>query len=178
MWIGIIVTLVFGAGFFYIFANIYNSLYNKKLQNKDHNIHKKTTNDIRKKMKEAVCKNVKNFKSLFTRKSSFSFLKFWNKNKTTNITNSVERYIKPNAYLKNCIIRNVPIFKSEGMFLFETIINSILYTYGMLTLVSLPKFPTGWALRIMTGCWWIYCILIIVSYRASLTAILANPQPR
>lgn len=44
--------------------------------------------------------------------------------------------------------------------------------------VSLPRFPQKWAVRILTGWYWIYCILIVVAYRASLTAILANPAPR
>nr|WPO56531.1 ionotropic receptor [Leucinodes orbonalis] len=65
-----------------------------------------------------------------------------------------------------------------GLFLFGEIINSILYTYGMLVVVSLPKLPTGWSLRLLTGWYWLYCILVVVSYRASMTAILANPAPR
>lgn len=48
----------------------------------------------------------------------------------------------------------------------------------MLLVVSLPRFPQKWAVRILTGWYWIYCILIVVAYRASLTAILANPVPR
>lgn len=48
----------------------------------------------------------------------------------------------------------------------------------MLLVVSLPKLPQKWAVRILTGWYWIYCILIVVAYRASLTAILANPVPR
>ncbi|KAK7863542.1 hypothetical protein R5R35_011169 [Gryllus longicercus] len=48
----------------------------------------------------------------------------------------------------------------------------------MLLLVSLPKLPPGWSLRLLTGWWWIYCVLVVVAYRASMTAILANPAPR
>lgn len=48
----------------------------------------------------------------------------------------------------------------------------------MMMYVSLPRFPQKWAVRILTGWYWIYCILIVVAYRASLTAILANPAPR
>nr|ARO70548.1 antennal ionotropic receptor 68a-2 [Dendrolimus punctatus] len=68
--------------------------------------------------------------------------------------------------------------KPVGLYLFGEIINSILYTYGMLLVVSLPKLPSGWSIRILTGCYWLYCILLVVSYRASMTAILANPAPR
>lgn len=66
----------------------------------------------------------------------------------------------------------------DGLYLFSELENGILYTYGMLLLISLPKFPSGWSLRVLTGWWWIYCILLVVAYRASMTAILANPTPR
>ncbi|CAH0604989.1 unnamed protein product [Chrysodeixis includens] len=65
-----------------------------------------------------------------------------------------------------------------GLYLFGEIINSILYTYGMLLVISLPRLPTGWSIRLLTGWYWLYCILLVVSYRASMTAILANPAPR
>ncbi|XP_053625294.1 glutamate receptor ionotropic, kainate glr-3 isoform X1 [Plodia interpunctella] len=71
-----------------------------------------------------------------------------------------------------------PSEKPVGLYLFGEIINSILYTYGMLLVVSLPKLPTGWSIRLLTGWYWLYCILLVVSYRASMTAILANPAPR
>ncbi|XP_026677496.1 uncharacterized protein LOC103506713 [Diaphorina citri] len=67
---------------------------------------------------------------------------------------------------------------TEGLYLFKDIDNSFLYTLSMLLVVSLPKMPTGWALRMLTGWWWLYCVLVVVAYRASLTAILANPAPR
>ncbi|KDR18055.1 glutamate receptor 1 isoform X2 [Zootermopsis nevadensis] len=66
----------------------------------------------------------------------------------------------------------------DGLYLFSKLENGILYTYGMLLLISLPKFPSDWSLRVLTGWWWIYCILLVVAYRASMTAILANPTPR
>ncbi|XP_063822067.1 glutamate receptor ionotropic, kainate glr-3 [Ostrinia nubilalis] len=68
--------------------------------------------------------------------------------------------------------------KPVGLYLFGEIINSILYTYAMLLVVSLPKLPTGWSIRLLTGWYWLYCVLLVVSYRASMTAILANPAPR
>ncbi|XP_068629684.1 glutamate receptor ionotropic, kainate glr-3 [Battus philenor] len=67
---------------------------------------------------------------------------------------------------------------STGLYLFGEITNSILYTYGILLVVSLPKLPFGWSIRLLTGWYWLYCILLVVSYRASMTAILANPTPR
>lgn len=62
--------------------------------------------------------------------------------------------------------------------LFDDFYTCILYTYSMLLVVSLPRLPYRWSVRVLTGWWWIYCVLVVVSYRASLTAILANPQPR
>lgn len=61
---------------------------------------------------------------------------------------------------------------------FDLLPNCILYTYSMLLLVSLPRLPLRWSVRVLTGWWWIYCLLVVVAYRASLTSILANPQPR
>lgn len=48
----------------------------------------------------------------------------------------------------------------------------------MMLVVSLPRLPRSWPIRLLTGWYWIYCISITVAYRASLTAILANPVPR
>ncbi|XP_054260470.1 ionotropic receptor 21a-like [Macrosteles quadrilineatus] len=75
------------------------------------------------------------------------------------------------------LVNNYIPEKTQGLHIFEELQNSVLYTYGMLVSVSLPKVPTGWALRMMTGWWWFYCLLMVVSYRASLTAILAKPEP-
>lgn len=48
----------------------------------------------------------------------------------------------------------------------------------MLLVVSLPRLPRSWPIRVLTGWYWVYCLSIVVAYRASLTAILANPAPR
>lgn len=48
----------------------------------------------------------------------------------------------------------------------------------MLLVISLPKLPNGWSIRLLTGWYWLYCVLLVVSYRASMTAILANPAHR
>lgn len=65
-----------------------------------------------------------------------------------------------------------------GLYQFNEPSNCALYTYSMLLLVSLPKLPTGWSLRILTGWYWLYCLLVVTSYRASMTAILARPTPK
>lgn len=68
--------------------------------------------------------------------------------------------------------------KATGLYQFSEPVNSALYTYSMILLVSLPKLPTGWSLRILTGWYWLYCLLVVTSYRASMTAILAKPTPK
>ncbi|KAL7037123.1 hypothetical protein ACKWTF_009084 [Chironomus riparius] len=62
--------------------------------------------------------------------------------------------------------------------LFDDFSACIMYPYSMILLVSLPALPNRWSIRLLTGWWWLYCVLLIVAYRASLTSILANPQPR
>ncbi|XP_026832980.1 uncharacterized protein LOC6544246 isoform X2 [Drosophila erecta] len=62
--------------------------------------------------------------------------------------------------------------------LFDGYANCILLTYSMLLYVALPRMPRNWPLRVLTGWYWIYCILLVATYRASFTAILANPAAR
>lgn len=61
---------------------------------------------------------------------------------------------------------------------FDDLSACVLYTFSMILLVSLPRLPYRWSVRVLTGWWWVYCILVVVAYRAALTSILANPQPR
>ncbi|KAH8370098.1 hypothetical protein KR093_002154, partial [Drosophila rubida] len=62
--------------------------------------------------------------------------------------------------------------------LFDDYANCILLTYSMLLYVALPRMPRHWPLRVLTGWYWVYCILLVATYRASFTAILANPAAR
>lgn len=62
--------------------------------------------------------------------------------------------------------------------IFDDYSNCILLTYSMLLYVALPRVPRNWPLRVLTGWYWIYCILLVATYRASFTAILANPAAR
>ncbi|XP_030570279.1 uncharacterized protein LOC115769564 [Drosophila novamexicana] len=59
--------------------------------------------------------------------------------------------------------------------IFDNYSNCILLTYSMLLYVALPRMPRNWPLRVLTGWYWVYCILLVATYRASFTAILANP---
>ncbi|XP_072751469.1 probable glutamate receptor [Anoplolepis gracilipes] len=65
--------------------------------------------------------------------------------------------------------------KTKGLYLFTDLQNSMLYMYGMLLQVSLPRLPNTWTVRIFIGWWWIYSILVTVIYRASMTATLSHP---
>lgn len=82
------------------------------------------------------------------------------------------------AFMKNQIVQRNNKRRPLGLYIFGEVTNSILYTFGMLLMVSLPKLPTGWSIRVLTGWYWLYCILVCVSYRASLTAILAKSVAR
>lgn len=62
--------------------------------------------------------------------------------------------------------------------LFDDFSACIIYSYSMILVVSVPSMPQRWSVRVLTGWWWIYCVLVVTAYRASLTSILANPQPR
>ncbi|XP_023247289.1 ionotropic receptor 40a-like [Copidosoma floridanum] len=78
------------------------------------------------------------------------------------------------------ILKNQPkrVEEWKGIHLFAEFQNSILYTYSMLLQVSLPTLPNAWSLRVFIGWWWIFSILIAVTYRASMTASLANSVQR
>lgn len=67
---------------------------------------------------------------------------------------------------------------ASGRDLFDDYATCILLTYSMLLYVALPRMPRNWPLRVLTGWYWIYCILLVATYRASFTAILANPAAR
>lgn len=62
--------------------------------------------------------------------------------------------------------------------MFDDFAACIIYSYSMILVVSIPALPKRWSVRVLTGWWWIYCVLIVTAYRASLTSILANPQPK
>lgn len=53
--------------------------------------------------------------------------------------------------LKGQLIEPTVEGQPMGLYQFSEPFNSVLYTYSMLLLVSLPKLPTGWSLRMLTG---------------------------
>ncbi|XP_055851985.1 glutamate receptor ionotropic, kainate 5 [Episyrphus balteatus] len=99
------------------------------------------------------------------------FFSIFRKRKTT-INPKRFRDVKFRSLLNRRIPRQTPND------LFDDYSNCILLTYSMSLFVSLPKMPKNWPLRILTGWYWMYCIMLVVFYRASFTAILANPAPR
>lgn len=165
MWIGVLITLLIGGFLFYALATAHKHIEHSE------NI-TVTINDTKQ-------SNIVDRKSPAQRKESLTI-----KNVLKIIRNKFKKprtLQKPNcaiSFTKNKTMK--PIVKKDvvGLYLFEDIGNSILYTYGMLVAVSLPKVPSGWAIRILTGWWWMYCLLVVVAYKASMTAILANPDTR
>jgi len=55
---------------------------------------------------------------------------------------------------------------------------SVFNTLSMQLMVPLPKTPSGWPLRFLFLCFWLHCLLLSVSYRASFASQLAKPAPR
>lgn len=80
--------------------------------------------------------------------------------------------------MKNQHQKRIEKDQPVGLYIFGNLINSMLYTFSMMLMVSIPKLPIGWSIRVLTGWYWLYCLLVVVAYRASMTAILANPAPR
>ncbi|XP_039292533.1 uncharacterized protein LOC111064372 [Nilaparvata lugens] len=170
MWIGIITTLVVGGICFFSLANVYHHIQNnddKRLQinkmKKQLKILKSSISNSIKRLSQVHCiaRLINEIEDKFGRTQKIRRSGLSGKN---GMYSNIEE--------------NLDLEEHDGLYLFDSIDNGLLYTFSMLTLVSLPKLPTGWALRVMTGCWWMYCLLIVVAYRASMTAILANPMPR
>lgn len=63
------------------------------------------------------------------------------------------------------IKKKIKIEESKSLYLFAESQNSFLYTYSMLLQVSLPSLPRAWSLRVFIGWWWIFSILITVTYK-------------
>lgn len=164
MWIGVLITLLIGGFLFYALATAHKHIEDSENMNEIINDTKK--NNLVQKRDCLLIKKSKTIKNV------------------VNIFKS--KFKKPKMIQQKCMINHAENQKVQplgnkdvvGLYLFEDIGNSILYTYGMLVAVSLPKVPSGWAIRILTGWWWMYCLLVVVAYKASMTAILANPDTR
>lgn len=175
MWIAVIITLFLGGFLCYIFA-----LYHRYIENKDFSLmdsdekmglFRRFLKHYVKPLKEKLSEYWKkvNKKQEFLRKSKELLVR------KRRVIFENEEQLMPVTF------RPSPKEEDddhEGLYIFQTLDNSILYTYGMFLQISLPKMPAGWSIRMFTGWWWIYCILVSVSYKASMTAILANPAPR
>lgn len=168
MWIGLLITLIIGGFIFYALATTY-----------EHIEHSKNT-------AVEVLNNDTKLESIALEKKDPVLIKenMDIKNIINIINNFKNKFNKSKISEQKLIAINIEDKKIDntkdvvGLYLFNNIGNSILYTYGMLVFVSLPKVPTGWAIRILTGWWWMYCLLVVVAYKASMTAILANPDTR
>lgn len=163
MWVGVIITLLIGGFLFYYLATAH-----KQIEDNENTI------EI---IQDAIHSKESRKKDSILVKESVSFKYIINvfKNKFKKQKKPEQKKLSITYTGKIFQVTNKDV---TGLYLFEDIGNSILYTYGMLVAVSLPKVPTGWAIRILTGWWWMYCLLVVVAYKASLTAILANPDTR
>lgn len=122
------------------------------------------------------------FTLLFASVTFFFFSVFYKKYVEIKETNEAESF-SPKTLLN---VKNIKGSESgttefdewESLYLFTDPQNSILYTYSMLLQVSLPSLPRAWSIRIFIGWWWIFTILITTTYKASMTATLANAIER
>jgi len=165
MWVGVLITLFIGGFIFYALATVYKHIEDSENTSQIINKTCKQTNALEN-------NNLDSIKENMTLKNILSSVK----NKLIRPKILEQKFIK--SYTENKRFEQQTNKDFGGLYLFNNIGNSILYTYGMLVAVSLPKVPSGWAIRTLTGWWWIYCLLVAVSYKASMTAILANPDTK
>ncbi|XP_060865869.1 uncharacterized protein LOC132941737 [Metopolophium dirhodum] len=166
MWVGVLITLLIGGFLFYALATAHKHIEDSENSIKMIQCDTRKTKILEKKP-ELLTEN----KAI--KKSIIDIIK--NKFEKPKIIKQQKCIINHTKNKKSNQLTNKDVI---GLYLFEDIGNSILYTYGMLVAVSLPKVPSGWAIRILTGWWWMYCLLVVVAYKASMTAILANPDTR
>lgn len=165
MWVGMLITLLIGGFIFYALATVH-----KHIEDSENDI--QIINNTYEQSKALENNNTITIKKNMTVKSILNAVK--NKFKKSQMTE--QKFVL--SCVENKRLRRFTNKDFSGLYLFENIGNSILYTYGMLVAVSLPKVPNGWAIRTLTGWWWTYCLLVAVAYKASMTAILANPDTR
>lgn len=155
MWAGVFISLFLVGFIFYSVSQVYN--YIQSTERSDTNLKYVMTSFLKRAIKKTdkvgTVKIQKSIDKSITQKAA-------KESEQGNI-----KKLKPNTR---------PVVKD----MFDEFSNCIIYTYSMLLYVSLPKFPLNWSLRLLTGWYWIYCILIVVAYRASMTAILSKPIPR
>ncbi|EDS34587.1 conserved hypothetical protein [Culex quinquefasciatus] len=185
MWAGVLVSLFSIGTVFYALSRLMMYIRHEKIYRRDLELVAK-----RKKVKSAKRVRFGNLKFLAVK------IMITNKMKTSKISKlrtRINHVIKRKPVEKDTLdlsklkmLKMVP-FKRQALpwrdplpprDIFDTFSGCIIYTYSMLLLVSLPRLPKGWPLRLLTGWYWIYCILLVVAYRASLTAILSKPVAR
>ncbi|OXU31196.1 hypothetical protein TSAR_015943 [Trichomalopsis sarcophagae] len=120
------------------------------------------------------------FTLIFACATSFVFSRFYMRhvNVGENNDSDASKVFFKSKSMKVLEKRAVQAEEWKGLYLFTDPQNSVLYTYSMLLQVSLPSLPRAWSLRVFIGWWWIFSILIAVTYRASMTATLANAIDR
>ncbi|EDV39321.2 uncharacterized protein Dana_GF24559 [Drosophila ananassae] len=113
--------------------------------------------------------------AILTKSGSTGFFRWFRRNREIPMDPNIFRRVS----FRIAISRYRPVKGSHSFRdIFDDYSNCILLTYSMLLYVALPRMPRNWPLRVLTGWYWIYCILLVATYRASFTAILANPAAR
>lgn len=167
MWAGVLVSLFSVGTIFYSVSLVYNNIQRTELKGSTSNdsslsVGKKVLKRLQKKTPKVSDANLD---QKLTETKPIKVKESWN--------DTVSKELKPKV-----VIKSLEGKKHIVKDMFDDFSNCIIYTYSMLLFVSLPKFPLNWSLRLLTGWYWIYCILIVVAYRASMTAILSRPIPR
>nr|NP_001345809.1 ionotropic receptor 68a precursor [Aedes aegypti] len=172
MWAGVLASLFSIGTVFYALSRLLMFVRHEQSYRSDLDmIAKRSRKRNRKVHFKIVCGMVNSYKrALGNRK----WLKFKKKSTDTSNMNKL-KMLKMIPFKRQALPWKDPLPPRD---IFDTFSGCIIYTYSMLLLVSLPRLPKGWPLRLLTGWYWIYCILLVVAYRASLTAILANPVAR
>ncbi|KFB39693.1 AGAP007951-PA-like protein [Anopheles sinensis] len=169
MWAGVLFSL-FSVGFvFYAFSSTMSYIHRHEKSYQPEYDMIKRSHRRRRKPKDAfgilTCKaKLARCKTFCNRKLSNSFLRCVQKNRKANTQSTAVPY-SYNSNVKLQKIRMIQFKRKPEPWhdplppkdIFDSFAGCIIYTYS-------------W--------YWIYCVLVVVAYRASFTAILANPIPR
>lgn len=181
MWTAVIITLFIGGLTFFALAQYHRNIETKDFSSVSSENSDSSNEERRRSLAMAVLNKLANTTSVLwkrvwkrvNRRKRF-FKKFNAEFAARRHLHRIDAHPHLLRFLSSVQAQSAPV----GLYIFEKLDNSILYTYGMFMTVSLPKVPTVWSIRMFTGWWWIYCILVSVAYKASMTAILATPAPR
>uniref|UniRef100_A0A182Q3D6 Ionotropic glutamate receptor L-glutamate and glycine-binding domain-containing protein n=1 Tax=Anopheles farauti TaxID=69004 RepID=A0A182Q3D6_9DIPT len=185
MWAGVLLSL-FSVGFvFYAFSHTLDYIHqHEKGYRPEYDLYQRHHKQKKRKLRLRKAMRCNRWLAVCKWKLAPRFIRNWRKKCATSKKETIASSHYNDKKLKN--LRMIPFKRKpepwhdplQASDIFDTFSGCIIYTYSMLLLVSLPRIPNGWPLRVLTGWYWIYCVLVVVAYRASFTAILANPIAR